>query len=77
MEKQRGVKCPLFFWCRYRTRRAGRKMVPDAFLTPMTSDKPGLGVELNHEVLRKHLSKENRFIALFKPGWETPDQYSD
>jgi galactonate dehydratase len=43
----------------------------------MIPDKPGLGVELNHEVLRKHLSKENRFISLFKPGWETRDQYSD
>ena len=43
----------------------------------MIPDKPGLGVELNHEMLRKHLSKENRFIALFKPGWETRDQYGD
>jgi galactonate dehydratase len=41
------------------------------------SDAPGLGAELNHSLIKKHLSKENRFIALFKPGWEMRDQYSD
>ncbi len=40
-------------------------------------DTPGLGVRLNHDVIQSHLSKENRFIALFKPGWETRDQYGD
>ena len=39
------------------------------------SDVPGLGAELNHEVIKAHLSTENRFIALFKPGWESRDQY--
>ena len=39
------------------------------------SDAPGLGAELNHDVIKAHLSTENRFIALFKPGWETRDQY--
>ena len=41
------------------------------------SDAPGLGIELNHDLVRAHLSEENRFIALFKPGWETRDQYAD
>ena len=41
------------------------------------SDKPGLGIELNMDVIKAHLSNENRFIALFKPGWEMRDQYSD
>ena len=40
-------------------------------------DVPGLGVELNHEVIREHISNENRFIALFKHGWEMRDQYDD
>ncbi|MFH0965042.1 MAG: mandelate racemase/muconate lactonizing enzyme family protein [Planctomycetota bacterium] len=41
------------------------------------SDAPGLGASLNHDVANAHLSKDNRFIALFKPGWETRDQYAD
>jgi len=41
------------------------------------SDAPGLGAELNHDVVNAHLSNENRFIALFQPGWETRDQYGD
>ena len=41
------------------------------------SDEPGLGAVLNHDLIEEHLSKENRFIALFKPGWETRDQYGD
>jgi len=43
----------------------------------IVSDAPGLGAELNHDVVNAHISKENRFIALFKPGWEMRDQYSD
>ena len=39
------------------------------------SDAPGLGARLNHDVVRAHLSDENRFLALFKPGWERRDQY--
>ena len=35
------------------------------------SDAPGLGAELNYDVVNAHLSTENRFIALFKAGWET------
>ncbi len=46
----------------------GHLVIPDA---------PGLGVELNHEVVDAHISEENRFIALFKPGWEMRDQYDD
>jgi galactonate dehydratase len=41
------------------------------------SDAPGLGAELNHDVINAHASTENRFIALFKSGWETRDQYRD
>ena len=41
------------------------------------SDAPGLGAELNHDVVKAHASTENRFIALFKPGWEMRDQYQD
>ena len=41
------------------------------------SDAPGLGASLNHDVINAHLSTENRFIALFKPGWETRSQYAD
>jgi L-alanine-DL-glutamate epimerase-like enolase superfamily enzyme len=40
-------------------------------------DRPGLGVTLNHDIIKQHVSKENRYIALFKPGWETRNQYSD
>jgi galactonate dehydratase len=40
-------------------------------------DTPGLGVELNIDMIKKHTSNENRFIALFKPGWERRDQYGD
>ena len=39
------------------------------------SDAPGLGAELNHDLIKAHGSTENRFIALFKSGWETRDQY--
>ena len=45
----------------------------DGYLT--VSDAPGLGAELNHDLIKAHLSTENRFIALFKPGWETRGQY--
>ena len=38
------------------------------------SDAPGLGAELNHDLLEKHKSTDNRFFALFKPGWETREQ---
>ena len=38
-------------------------------------DAVGPNVELNHDLIKSHLSKENRFIALFKPGWESRDQY--
>lgn len=41
------------------------------------SDTPGLGAELNHDLIKAHGSKENRFIALFKSGWETRDQHGD
>jgi galactonate dehydratase len=41
------------------------------------SNAPGLGAELNHDIIKKHISKENRFISLFKPGWEMRDRYSD
>lgn len=41
------------------------------------SDAPGLGAVLNHDLVKAHLSKENRFIRLFKPGWEMRDQYDD
>jgi len=34
------------------------------------SDAPGLGAVLNYDVIKAHLSEENRFIALFEPGWE-------
>ena len=47
----------------------------DGYLT--VSDAPGLGAELNHDLIKAHLSTENRFIALFKPGWEMRDQYGD
>jgi len=47
---------------------AGHLIIPDA---------PGLGVTLNHDVIKKHLSTENRYIALFRPGWEMRNQYSD
>ena len=40
-------------------------------------DTPGLGVELNIDMIKKHISNENRFIALFKPGWERRDQFGD
>lgn len=40
-------------------------------------DVPGLGVTFNHDVIQEHLSKENRYIALFRPGWEMRNQYSD
>ena len=45
----------------------------DGFLH--VSDAPGLGVDLNHDVIDRHISEENRFIALFKPGWESRDRY--
>jgi len=41
------------------------------------SDRPGLGITLNHDVIKRHLSKENRYIALFTPGWEMRDKYGD
>lgn len=41
------------------------------------SDRPGLGCELNLDAIKSRISKENRFISLFKPGWEMRDQYSD
>ena len=47
----------------------------DGYLT--ISDAPGLGAELNRDVIKAHLSTENRFIALFKPGWEMRDKYDD
>ena len=43
----------------------------------MISDAPGLGARLNHDLINEHISTENRFISLFKPGWEMRDQYSD
>ncbi len=53
----------------------GKMVHKDGYLE--IPDSPGLGVELNHDVVNAHISKENRFIALFKPGWEMRDQYSD
>ena len=40
-------------------------------------DRPGLGVDANPEVIKEHISNENRYIALFKHGWEMRDQYDD
>jgi galactonate dehydratase len=40
-------------------------------------DTPGLGVTLNLDEIKKRVSKENRYIALFKPGWEMRDKYGD
>jgi galactonate dehydratase len=34
------------------------------------SDRPGLGVDLNIEEVRKHPYRQENYLPLFKPGWE-------
>jgi galactonate dehydratase len=34
-------------------------------------DRPGLGTDLNIEEIRKHPYRQENYLPLFKPGWET------
>ena len=34
------------------------------------SDRPGLGVDLNIEEILRHPYQQEKFLPLFKPGWE-------
>jgi galactonate dehydratase len=34
------------------------------------SDRPGLGIDLNIEEIRKHPYRQENYLPLFKPGWE-------
>ncbi len=34
------------------------------------SDRPGLGIDLNIEEIRKHPYQQENYLPLFKPGWE-------
>ena len=34
------------------------------------SERPGLGIDLNIEEIRKHPYQQENYLPLFKPGWE-------
>ncbi len=33
-------------------------------------ERPGLGIDLNIEEIRKHPYRPEHYLPLFKPGWE-------